>query len=144
MHNATTLVLAFYENGKPKPQIYRAKPVPVLPKDQNELRFFVNGFFEPVERIEAVIQFNTKTAPLEFKETFSKENRRRFWKGRLAAGAPSLLNLSVTIKISEYDSAKRRQTNYGVTFEVRPYVKPDAATVDEAPELLSLFGGDAA
>ena len=139
--DSAKIILAFYMPGEQAPKIYPAEPLPVIPDEQSESRFFVNGFAEPVERVEAFLQRGSHNAPLEFSERFSNANHRRFIKGRLSAGWPTITHTSATVKLTEYNSTQGKW-NYGVTLEIRAYKTPkkeNQIKPSTAPELLSLF-----
>jgi len=140
-----TPILAFYEPGSTQPKTYPAASLTVKPNEQSESRFFVNGFSSPVERIEARIQCDGHTAKIVFRERLTSENKRRFWKGSLEKGAPTKLNLSVVMKISQYDPGKFPRTNYGVTIEANIFTPRRSATLQATrePAVLALFDGAA-
>ena len=145
-HKTISPILAFYAPGSSTPKTYTAPALLIEPEQQSESRFFVNGFKQPVERIEAVIQCAGHVAKIVFRERLTSENKRRFWKGTLEKGAPSKMGISCILKVTQYDPGKFPRTNYGVTIEANFFTPKRSETLqpNHSPGLLSLFGGDTA
>lgn len=144
MAKKLTPVLAIYLPGSDTPRVFKGKPLEITATKLDH-RTFINGFPSSVERLAAVVTVDgfEESAPIVFEERLSEQNRRRFWKGRLASGWASRTGASCIIKITEYHDRERSgRFNLGLTYEVISYAPPgtrDQPT--EAPDLLALFDG---
>ena len=138
-------VLAIYLPGSDTPRIFKGQPLEITASKLDH-RTFINGFTSPIERLAAVVTLDgiEEPAPIVFEERFSEQNRRRFWKGRLASGWPSKTGASCVLKITEYHDRERSgRFNLGLTYEVIAYSPPGTREQPtESPGLLSLFNGD--
>ena len=107
----------------PTKKDYELKYLNFSPSESGmDTRTFQNNLTEPTNQVKAVLEVNSESYTIKFSEYESK-NGNRVFKGKLEAGKPSELGISLTVKITEIPQSETETISYGITGFISEYKK---------------------